>query len=280
MIKKILFILAALLLLWSGFVIFNYFSQKAFIKEADKTALQTSQISEKIIAEDFSKYFAGNKGSFVLFDKNKNSYFIFDEEQSQRRASPCSTFKILNSLIGLETKVLDDENTLIKWNGKRNYIDSWNSDHTLASAFSNSVVWYYQEVAAKVGKEKMQSFLKETAYGNADISGGLTKFWLDSSLRISPLEQVVFLRKFYSYDLLFSRRNIDIVKKIMIIPQDNGMVLSGKTGLAGKHLGWFVGYVEKDNNVYFFATKVEGADIAPHTARKITEEILRDKKIF
>lgn len=279
--KKIVLSLIILVLLGAGFVAYHYISQAVLIKEANKTALKMDQITEEINIEDLSTYFNGNKGSFVLFDKDQNSYTVFNEEQSQYRDSPCSTFKILNSLIGLETKVLEDENTLIKWNGKHNYIDSWNKDHTLATAFSNSVVWYYQEVAAKVGKEKMQSFLKEAAYGNSDLSGGLTKFWLVSSLRISPLEQVVFLRKFYSYDLPFSANNIDIVKKIMVISkEDNGITLSGKTGSAGDNLSWFVGYVEKDKNVYFFATKIEGKIAASSPARRITEAILRDKKLL
>ncbi len=278
--KKILLILLALLLFAAGYGTFNYFLNLAFIKEADKTALKLDQIPEKITSEDFSKYFTGNRGSFVLFDHNKNEYFIYDQVQGQKRVSPLSTFKILNSLISLETAVLKDENMVFKWSGKRHDIDTWSEDHSLSSAFSNSVVWFFQEVAAKVGEEKMQNLLRVIEYGNADISGGLTNFWLDSSLRISPLEQVVFLRKFYFYDLGFSRRNIDIVKKMMIISKDNGTVLSGKSGLAGKHLGWFVGYVEKDNNVYFFATKIEGTNITHSAARELTEGILRDKEIL
>lgn len=278
--KKIMIVVVILLLLGTSYPVFTYYSQKAITKEANKTALKIDQIPEEVISEDFSQYFAGNKGSFVLFDKNKNIYFIYDEVQSQQRVSPCSTFKIINSLIGLEAQILQDENTVLKWNGKRNEIDAWNRDHTLASAFSNSVVWYYQAVASKVGREKMESLLKEADYGNIDISGGLTKFWLNSSLKISPLEQVVLLRKFYSYGLPFSRKNIDIVKNIMIISANNVRFLSGKTGFAGSGLGWFVGYVEKDNNVYFFATKLEGSNITPSTARKITETILKDKELL
>ncbi len=278
--KKIVLVFAAMLFVFvAAYASYSYLSREAFIREADANALKLNQVAEQVGFEDLSGYFGNTKGSFVLFDRNRNQYLIYNEAESQKRASSVSTFKILNSLIGLETKVLQDENTLFKWNGKHNYIDAWNRDHTLASAFSNSVVWYYQEVASKVGKERMQGFLREAKYGNADISGGLTEFWLDSSLRISPLEQVAFLRRFYSYELPFSRSNIDTVKKIMVMTQDDRVTLSGKTGLAGNHLGWFVGYVERDENVFFFATKVTGNNIENPTARKITQDILRGKGI-
>ena len=112
--------------------------------------------------------------------------------------------------------MLADENTVFKWNGKRNSIEEWNKDQTMASAFQNSVVWYYQELALKVGNKRMQDYLDKVNYGNVNMSGGLTKFWLASTLKISPLEQVLVLRRFYSYELPFLKRNVDIVKKIMI----------------------------------------------------------------
>jgi len=278
--KKLLLIFASLIIVAVIYGVFNYVSKAILVRESNKTALKINQIKETTKVEDLGKYFVGIEGSFVLYDKNRNEYLIYNKEQAQKRVSPCSTFKILNSLIGLETKVLEDETTVFKWDGKKNYIDEWNKDHTLASAFKNSVVWYYQEVARRVGRERTQAYLKGVNYGNVNISGGLTKFWLDSSLRISPLEQVVFLRRFYSSDLPFSRTNIDIVKKIMTISNNNGVVLSGKTGFAGEHLGWFVGYVEKENNVYFFATKIEGKKVGITKAREITQNILKDKNLL
>jgi bla regulator protein BlaR1 len=271
---------AALLALALGFTGFRYLSGQALVAAADRTAPRLSDIKETIKEEDLQAYFAGASGSFVLYDQNKHEYLIYDEADSQRRASPCSTYKILNSLIGLETGVVQDENTLFKWDGTRYDIPEWNRDHTLASAYANSVVWYYQKLASQVGAEQMQHFLDEVHYGNANISGGLTKFWLDSSLRISPLEQVLFLRKLYANDLPFSQRSMEITKRIMVLSKGNGSVLSGKTGSAGGHIAWFVGYLERGNNVYFFATKVEGKEIEIARARKITEAILRDKQLL
>lgn len=241
--------------------------------------------------EDLSKYFIGYEGSFVLFDKNKNEFTIFNQQKSQKQVPPCSTFKIVNSLIGLETMVVEDENTTFKWDGKKYPIESWNKDHTLKTAISNSVVWFYQKLALKIGEEKMQDYLNKVNYGNKDISGGITKFWLQSSLKISPKEQVDMLRKFYEYQLPFSKRNIDIVKKIILLSEDNGTRLSGKTGSGSKPNsveyinGWFVGYVEKDKNVYIFATNIESNGSSDKSAggqeaKEITLKILKDKSLL
>ena len=144
---------------------------------AKKEAKEVKNI-EKISDIDLSKYFTGYEGSFVLFDKNKSEYTIYNQTKSQKQVSPCSTFKIINSLIGLETKVLKDENTIFKWDGTKRQIESTNKDQTLKSAVSNSVVWYFEKVASQVGEKKLQDYLNKYNYGNKDISGGLTSFWL------------------------------------------------------------------------------------------------------
>jgi len=251
--------------------------------------------AERISYEDLSNYFSGYDGCIVLFDKNKNEYSIFNKEKSQKQISPCSTFKVVNSLIGLETKELEDENTTFKWDGTQYPIESWNKDQTLKSAISNSVVWYFQSLTSKVGESRMNEFIKKIDYGNNDISGGITKFWLQSSLKISPKEQVDFLRKLYDYQLPMNKRYIDIVKDLILLSNENGIKLSGKTG-SGQNSninksniininGWFIGYVEKDNNVYFFATNIESDETTKQSAdgqqaKEITFKILRDKNLY
>ena len=137
----------------------------------------------------------------------------------------------------------------------------------------------------------MQDYLDKINYGNKDISGGITKFWLQSSLKISAKEQVDILRQFYDDLLPFSKRNIDIVKEIIVQSEDQGAKLSGKTGSGSKTNsdkninGWFVGYVEKDEDVYFFATNIEANDssnknVGGQEAKEITLKILKDKGIF
>jgi bla regulator protein BlaR1 len=189
----------------------------------------------------------------------------------------------------LETKVIEDENTTFKWDGTKYSAESWNRDHTLKTAVANSVVWYFQKLASQVGKEQMQDYIDKVGYGNRDISGGITKFWLQSTLKISPMEQIGILRRLYDYKLPFSKRNIDIARNIILLSDENGVRLSGKTGggtSSDKYInGWFVGYVEKDENVYFFATNIEASGQSDKNAdgqkaREITLRILKDKSIL
>lgn len=238
--------------------------------------------------EDLGKYFDGfTTGTFVMYDEANDRYTVFNEKQSVQRLSPCSTFKIYSSLAGLETGVLDQEDvyTLFKWNGTRYDFPAWNHDQTLASATRDSVVWYFKELAGRIGRERMQDFLDKIEYGNRDISGGLTTFWLRSSLQISAREQVDLLHKMYAGELPVSLENVAIVKKNITISNNNGVHFMGKTGSGFQDskwiLGWFVGCIEKDGNRYFFATNIQGPDGAiGGKAREITKSILRDLQIF
>lgn len=250
-------------------------------QEVKKDNEKTEIISE----QDLSKYFSGYNGCFLLFDQKKGEYIIFNKAKSEKQISPCSTFKIVNSLIGLETNVLEDENTTFNWDGTKYPIEDWNKDQSLSNAVANSVVWYFQIVASKVGEERIKDYINKIGYGNEDISGGITKFWLQSSLKISPREQVDMLKNMYNYKLPFLKRNVDIVKKVLKISEKDGIILSGKTGsgtIENKGVnGWFTGYVERDDNVFFFATNIEAEDKANGViAKEITMQILKDKKIY
>lgn len=230
--------------------------------------------------KDLSSFFKGYEGSFVLYSLTDNRYLRFNEEKCGKRLSPCSTFKIMNSLIGLETGVLKDENTMYKWNGTDYPFKDWNRDHTLTTAIKYSVVWYYQKMASQIGEKRMQKFLNSVDYGNKNISGGLTTFWLHSSLLISPDEQVKFLTKLYRNQLPFKKRNMETVRKIIVQKESKNFTFSGKTGSAiidGKMtIGWFVGYVKKDGKEYVFATNIEAKDGSSGAkAREISIEILK-----
>lgn len=243
--------------------------------------------ADLVTREDLGKYFEGFTGTFVMYDETNDRYVVFNEPQSLKRLSPCSTFKVYNSLIGLETGVLDQEDvyTLFKWNGTQYTFPNWNHDQTLASATRDSVVWYFQELAARIGTERMQSYLNKMEYGNRDISGGLTTFWLRSSLQISAREQVDLLHRLYSGDLPVSQEDVEIVKRNITLSEGNGVRLMGKTGSGleeGKWLlGWFVGCVEKQGNRYFFATNIQASDGAiGGKAREITKMILKDIEVL
>jgi beta-lactamase class D len=215
---------------------------------------------------DFKRYFdaLNLKGSFVLFDQNANRRVRYNPERCEERFLPASTFKILNALMALETGVIPDENTVIPWNGTQYQVSAWNQDQTLKSAMASSVVWTYQELARRMGKERMQPFVDASGYGNRNLSGPVDSFWLDGGLRISPDEQVDFLRRLHKEELPFSKRSMEIVKRILVLEDTPDHRLSGKTGTvqrSGQPVGWFVGVLEKAGNVYVFAANIEGSDV-------------------
>jgi len=234
---------------------------------------------------DFAPFFKGYDGCFVLYDLNNDSYTRFNPKRCDVRLSPCSTFKIPNSMIGLETGVISDQNHLFKWDGKKRWLDSWNKDHTLQTAIAHSVVWYYQRLAEQVGQKRMAEYIKKLQYGNQDISSGLTTFWLGGSLKISAHEQIEFLKRFYKNDLPFTQRSINITKEILILEKNNEYTFRGKTGSGmvtdKTSWGWFVGYVTRDDNAYIFATNIEAQKGANGgAAREITKNILRSMSLI
>lgn len=250
---------------------------------AIKCISATGSSAPMVLQEDFSRHFAGLQGTFVLYEPATEKYWIYNDEQSRKRLPPCSSFKIFNSLIGLQTGALDrdDAKTVLPWNGTRYDIEAWNKDQTLASATRDSVVWYFQALAERIGAEAMQLYLDRVGYGNRDISGGLTRFWLRSSLQISAMEQVDLLAKLRAGQLPFSTENREIVLKNITLSDYQGTKLLGKTGSGyqdGKWiLGWFVGYIESQGKLYVFATNVEAEDGANGgKAREITKSIAKE----
>lgn len=235
---------------------------------------------------DFEKYFEGfDEGAFVLYDQAGSRYIRYNPDRCAERFIPASTFKIMNSLIGLESGVIPDESYVIQWDGTHYDFAEWNKDHTLKTAFQNSVVWYYQEIARRLGQEKMQQYVDAAHYGNQDISGQIDTFWLEGGLRISADEQIEFLKRLHDDDLPFSQRSMDIVKDIMIIEETDDYVFRGKTGTGARitpHVGWFVGYLETSDNVYFFATNIALRTVEGNIgkAREITQAILRDQGLM
>ncbi|MBN1439719.1 MAG: class D beta-lactamase [Anaerolineales bacterium] len=255
-------------------------------RETEKTAAETSTpIREE--KPELGRFFQGNAGAFVLFDGSENQYIQIDPERCAERFLPASTFKIMNALIGLETGVIPDEDYVIQWDGTQYGIPSWNQNHSLKTAMQNSVVWYFQELARRVGGERMADYVNLAEYGNKDISGQIDAFWLEGGLRISADEQVEFLKRLYFEDLPFSGRTMEIVKDILVLETDPRFTLSGKTGSAQRttpHIGWFVGYVEANHNEYFFATNFESSDpngmANGESAKKMTWNILDYLGVF
>jgi beta-lactamase class D len=241
-------------------------------------------------AQDLSGFFKHTKGAFVLYDLKLDRYVRYNERRCHQRFSPKSTFKIPNSLIGLDTGIISDANYVIPWDRQRyppqdNWnqepFNHWAQDQTLRSAIRYSVLWYYRELAKRVGKAKMQKYVGAFGYGNKTIGDRVDNFWLDDSLKISADEQVNFLKAFYTEKLQISKRSTDIVKDILVLEETPAYKLSGKTGggpiAEATYIGWFVGYLETKGNVYFFAFNMEGPDFASIREPRvlITKRILR-----
>lgn len=239
----------------------------------------------KTTYEDLSSYFYGFTGSFVLYDSDADQYYIYNRDKSIERTSPDSTYKIYSALYGLETGTISKENSTLNWNGIDYPYDSWNKNQDLFSAMKNSVTWYFQNLDSEIGFSNLKSYFKKIDYGNYDLSGGSSDYWMQSSLKISPIEQVDLLKAFYSNQFGFQKENIQTVKDTLLLSESNGTLLSGKTGTGnvnGKNInGWFIGYVENSGKTYFFATNIQNDDFCNGiTAAKITLSILNDKNIY
>jgi len=242
------------------------------------------QPQSKETTRDFHQYFDEYNvtGGFVLYDLQQDEYIRYHPERCSQPVIPASTYKIFNSMVCLETGVIEDASSIIKWDSVESWNENWNRDHTLKSAFHSSCVPCYQQLARKVGEERMQFYIDQNQYGNQDISGGIDMFWLTGNLRISPNEQVEMLKKLYFNKLAFSERTMQVVKKMMVMEQDSTHTLRGKTGWATIDeidYGWFVGYVEKDENVYFFATNISTENVLDSFAKArkaITLNILEE----
>lgn len=235
--------------------------------------------------EDFKKYYDQFhvEGSFVLYDQNNDKYIYYNQSQFKQPFIPSSIFKIFNALTGLETGVIRDENFVIQWDSVRRQNENWNKDHDLKTAFRNSTVWYFQELARRVGGKRMKYWLNKANYGNTDISGGIDQFWLKGGLRITPEQEIDFLKRLYNNKLPFSQRTMDIVKKIMIAEQSPYYTIRSKTGWGSqdnKDIGWYVGYMETKGNVYYFVNCIQIADLNnkdfPKARVEITNQILAD----
>lgn len=225
-----------------------------------------SVLGKQIVSvNEFGTHFSKERidGSFIWYDLSKNKYYVSPQIELEKRHSPASTFKILNSLIALETRVIKDTNQIIKWDGVDRNWDKWNKDQTLASAVQYSALWAFREIARNVHSldtNTYQNTLIETNYGNKRMSEEFDFFWLDNSLQISPMEQIDFLVNFYLEKLPFKKANIDLVKQILINKKKDTYQISGKTGwsvIDDQNVAWYVGYVEKGEKVYFFCTKIE-----------------------
>lgn len=241
--------------------------------------------SENIYVLDLSAYFKDFKGSFVLYDLENDLWNIYDMERATLRVSPDSTYKIYGALSGLEEGVITPDSSLIAWDHEEYPFETWNTDQTLQSAMSNSVNWYFQALDQQLGISALNSYMRRIGYGNEMISGDLSFYWLESSLKISPIEQVELLTKLYNNSFDFDLENVNAVKDAICLSSSENELFYGKTGtgrIDGQDInGWFIGFIETADNTYFFATNISAdANATGSNATKITMSILSDMNIW
>ena len=204
-------------------------------------------------------------GTFALFNNGTGQFTIYNLKRYRDSSYlPASTFKIVNSLVGLQTGKITNDSMVIKWDGIERPIKDWNKDLTMYQAFRVSAVPYYQEVARRIGKDTMQLWLDSLGYGTKKIKTRIDSFWLDNSLKIKPDEELGLVKKLYFNQLPFFDTYENIVKRAMLFEDNSNYRLSYKTGWGrsenGDQLAWIVGWIEENKHPYFFVLNFESSD--------------------
>ena len=250
------------------------------------------------VEEDKSlgKYFTENKvvGCFGLYNNATNEFTFYNKKRfTDSSYLPASTFKIVNSLIGLQTGVISSDSMIIKWDGVKRNVEEWNKDLSMYEAFRVSAVPYYQEVARRIGKDRMEYWMDTVNYGAGPkdtafrISTAIDTFWLDNTLKITPDEELGLVKMLYFDQLPFFKTYQEKVKKAMLFENTTMYRLAYKTGWGrkenGDHLAWAVGWVEENNHPYFFVLNFESPDAnadIPSIRMRILKGILTELNFF
>ena len=247
---------------------------------------------------DWAKLFHGINGSAVLYDPAENCYRVYNQEAAIIQRSPCSTFKIISSLLALENGIVDPGQSVRTWSGEIFWNGDWNRDIGFDEAFRTSCVWYFRQVIDEIGKERMQEGLDKLDYGNCDISDwegrqntnnsnrALTGFWIESSLKIAPKEQVDVMECIFGGNSVYSEKTKEELKEVMLVApkEETGISIYGKTGM-GKADGvvvdaWFTGFAERaEGNLYFciYLGRTEDADVTSSKAKEIAVQMISDR---
>lgn len=256
-----------------------------------------TDVAPKLVEADWSNYFNGLNGTAVIYDTAKQQYTIYNRDLAVTRSSPCSTFKIISSLIALENGIIEPENSTRTWSGEIFWNEDWNKDIDFPEAFRTSCVWYYRQVIDDIGEDLMQRELDRLQYGNCDISDwegrlntnnsnrALTGFWIESSLLISPKEQVDVMERIFRDNSAYSEETRAELKQVMLVPEIDSTDISiyGKTGM-GKADGvvvdaWFTGFAESTTGKIYFCVRLgrsDGMNVSSTLAKEIALEVVSD----
>ena len=265
--------------------------------EETADATQETVVEPTIIEADWSNYFEGINGAAVIYDPAMNSYQIYNQKLALTRRSPCSTFKIISSLIALEHGIIVPDHSTRVWSGEEFWNKDWNKNIDFSDAFRTSCVWYYREIIDEIGSDTMQDELNKLQYGNCDISDwhgklntnndnpALTGFWIESSLLISPKEQAEVMERIFGDNTNYSEEAKSQLKQVMLLPESNesNILVYGKTGM-GKSYGivvdsWFTGFADSpEKRIYFciYLGETENKNVSSAKAREIAIKIVSD----
>lgn len=251
--------------------------------------LAACNVNKAKIDNNLKKYFDAKQvdGCFTMLNNADGEITVYNMNYDTTRFTPASTFKIVNSLVSLQTGVAPDENHVIKWDGVSRPVKEWNRDMNMKEAFKVSSVPYYQELARRLGKDTLQRWIDSLSYGNRNCSGPIDSFWLNNRLKISPDEQLGLMKKLYFDQLPFRKSVMQTVRDMMLQEDNTAYKLSYKTGWGfdekGASIGWVTGWIEENRHVYFFVTLVKSndknADI-PRVRMDITRDILKEYGFF
>ncbi|MDE7310841.1 MAG: BlaR1 family beta-lactam sensor/signal transducer [Eubacterium sp.] len=252
---------------------------------ADNSRYFFSEQGRQVRSLDLAEAFGSYNGSFVLYDTADNSWQIYQKDAALTRMPPASTYKIYSALLGLETGTITPDQSVIRWNGRRYSYESWNADQDLTSAMKNSVNWYFQAIDTRAGMDEARRHIQKIGYGNQMANNDPASYWTDGTLKISPVEQVELLQKFYHNAFGFAPEHIEAVKQAIQLESDGSGALYGKTGTVaceGNNIsGWLVGFVEKGSRTCFFATNIQKESHADGSAAaQLTLDILAKLHIW
>lgn len=228
--------------------------------------VSSCSVNKAKIDNSLKKYFDARNidGCFTMLNNTDGQITVYNMALDTMRTLPASTFKIVNSLIGLQTGRITDENMIVKWDGVKRPNAEWNRDMSMKEAFKVSNVAWYQQVARSIGEDTMKLWIDSLAYGNKNISGPIDSFWLNNTLKISPDEQLGMMKRLYFDQLPFRKSVQQTVRNVMLQEDNTAYKLSYKTGWgfdeADNAIGWLVGWIEENRHVYFFVTMVKSKD--------------------
>ena len=262
---------------------------------AGSETIATLDVTPEIVEADWSNYFNGLNGTAVVYDATNQQYTIYNRDLAVTESSPCSTFKIISSLIALENGIIEPENSTRTWSGEIFWNEDWNKDIDFPEAFRTSCVWYYRQVIDDIGQDLMKRELDRLQYGNCDISDwegrlntnnsnrALTGFWIESSLLISPVEQVEVMERIFGDNSAYSEETQAELKQVMLLPEIDGtdITIYGKTGM-GKANGivvdaWFTGFAESTTGKIYFCVRLgrsDGMNVSSQLAKEIATKVV------